>query len=104
MRVISLLLTPLLAVAGAFAVVRSSQILVGSGFHFRIASTLHVSVTAQRIVPFVAGLVALGLFLLSTMLVVRFARLVPPIRWLIVTLQLAVLIVVVVSLFATSLL
>lgn len=102
LRLFSLLLTPLLIVAGAFAVLASTHLINAVRFHVSIPSSIHVVLPQSRIPVFAAGAAALVLGLVFSITLARFLRLLPLMRQLIVVLEAVLLAVLLVMLFADN--
>lgn len=99
LRVVSLLLTPILIILGAYAVLRAGGLLLrSSGSHFSFASNAQFSVPPERLSTLAAGIAALAEGVVFMFTLARFLRLLPGVRSLIVGFQLAVAIVLIVVL------
>jgi hypothetical protein len=97
-----MLLTPILIILGAYAVLRAGGLLLRvSGIHLSFASNGQFSVPPERFSTLAAGIAAVAVGVVFTFTLARFLRLLPGARRLIVGLQLAVAIVLIVVLVIT---
>ncbi|MBV8196182.1 MAG: hypothetical protein JOY80_11725 [Candidatus Dormibacteraeota bacterium] len=101
MRVLSWLLTPLLIIGGAYAIVRSAGILLRSGGSFSIAQPLGFNVTGDRVAALAVGVAAVVVGFFFSFTLARLLRLVPLVKLSVTLIEALVLGVLIVVLVAT---